>query len=123
MKILIVDDDQDVVDYLKDLLLEIGFSGESILIATNGFQAWRLVNHVEIKLDLVVVDYYMPIMDGGNFIKKVKEVNSGARVILISGDSGLKKEESSLADRFLAKPITIQDFKAALEEIKILPGG
>jgi len=123
MKILIVDDDQDVVDYLRDLLLDIGFSADSVLIATNGFQAWRLVNHVEIKLDLVIVDYYMPIMDGGNFIKKVKEVNPGAKIILISGDSSLKKEENSLADRFLAKPITIDDFKSALEDIKILPHG
>src|SRR5579862_9847308 len=99
-EILLVDDNRQGLIARKSLLQELGCN---ISTATNADEALDLVNSR--KFDVVVTDYKMPRMDGIELIKRIRGVEPGARIILLSGfvePLGLT-EESTGADVVIAK--------------------
>ena len=66
-KILVVDDDPDIVELLKVRLEE---SGYGVMTASNGIEAFAKAR--EEKPDLIVLDAAMPVMDGCKFAKEIK---------------------------------------------------
>ena len=68
-KILIVDDEQDIVESLK-FVLEV--SGFMCYTAYNGEDGLRLAK--EIMPDLIILDVMLPSMDGFTILKKLREV-------------------------------------------------
>ena len=67
-RILIVDDEFGIVEALTDVLGEEGFA---VSTARNGRDA--LKRFEEVKPDLVLVDYMMPVMDGLEFIEVLQK--------------------------------------------------
>ena len=59
LKVLVVDDEPDIVRYLEHLLRRLGYEA---LGATNGQEA--LAKAVDDPPDLVILDVMMPVMDG-----------------------------------------------------------
>ncbi|MCX8095006.1 MAG: response regulator transcription factor [Caldisericia bacterium] len=81
IKILIVDDQKLIREGLKALLqMEDGFCviGE----ASNGKEAYEL--YIKLKPDIVLMDIQMPVMNGVEAIKKIKEVDSQAKIIILT---------------------------------------
>ena len=81
MKIIIVDDERDTVESLQKIMeLEnievagVGYDGE------NAFQLYKKHNP-----DVVLLDMKMPEFDGAYAIKKIKEFDSNAKIIVITG--------------------------------------
>ena len=66
-KILIVDDEEDTLEFLSYNLTKQGFE---VKTALNGRDAFQLLSHF--IPDLIVLDYMMPEMDGRTFLQKVK---------------------------------------------------
>jgi len=79
-EILLVDDNRQGLIARKSLLQELGYN---ITTAINGEEALELF--VKQKFDVVVTDYKMPRMDGVELIRRIRGVEIGARVILLSG--------------------------------------
>lgn len=79
-RILIVDDAAFMRMMIKDILSKNGFDivGE----AQDGVQAVELYN--ELTPDLVTMDITMPEMDGISALKKIRETNPNAKVIMCS---------------------------------------
>ena len=77
-KILVVDDEKDIVDILKEILKHEGYDVET---AFDGEEGLKKV--VEIKPDLVVADVMMPKMDGYEFVRKMKEDPSVSSIPVI----------------------------------------
>lgn len=110
-RILVVDDNTDMVDYLKRVL----DSHYIIFTAPNGKVALEKVT--EIVPDLVISDIMMPVMDGVELLKKLKEKPSTANipVMLLSARAG---EESRIegydlgADDYLVKPFSVRELLA-----------
>jgi CheY-like chemotaxis protein len=99
-EILLVDDNRQGLIARKSLLQELGCI---ISTATNGDEALELF--ATKKFDLVVTDYKMPRMNGVELIKRIRGVEAGARIILLSGfvePLGLT-EETTGADVVIAK--------------------
>lgn len=101
--ILIVDDAAFMRMKLKDILEKNGFSvvGE----AQNGIEAVQL--YQEVKPDLVTMDITMPEMDGIEALKKIKEVNPEAKIIMCSamGQQGMVMDAIRAgAIDFIVKP-------------------
>lgn len=78
-KILIVDDEPDIVLILGEFLTEEGFT---VFTANNGMQAVDKVK--ENPIDLVILDIAMPKMDGIETLRRIKDINPGVAVIMIT---------------------------------------
>ena len=101
--ILCADDTPGILEGQKMLLEENGYR---VLTATNGKQAVEafMTNSV----DLVLLDYHMPEMDGGAVAACMKECKPDVPVMLLSADERLPDQILETADCFMSKsePIT-----------------
>jgi CheY-like chemotaxis protein len=98
--ILLVDDNRDGLLVRRSLLEEVGCR---VKIAINGEEGLKLFETE--KFDVVVTDYRMPRMDGAELIKRIRNLDPNARVILLSGfvePLGLT-EQNTGADAVIAK--------------------
>lgn len=100
-KILIAEDDQDIIELLT---LYLGGEGFEILAAENGQDALALAEKEDISLALV--DIMMPVMDGFTLIKKMREFTQIPVIVLSARD--LEQDRvlglNIGADAYLTKP-------------------
>ena len=113
-KIMLVDDAAFMRMMIKDILTKNGYNvvGE----AENGLKAVEKYN--ELKPDLVLMDITMPELDGIGALKKIKEADSNALIIMCSamGQQAMVIESiQSGARDFIVKPFN-QD--RVLEAVK-----
>jgi CheY-like chemotaxis protein len=80
--ILVVDDDADTVETMREILEE---EGHTVLSAMNGKEALKRVH--ETKPDLVLLDLEMPEMDGRSFLDLLRRepALAGVQVVVLSG--------------------------------------
>ena len=78
--ILLVDDNRDGLLVRSCLLEEIGCC---VQIAMSGEDGLRLFEAA--RFDVVVTDYRMPRMNGGELIQRIRMLDPNARIILLSG--------------------------------------
>ena len=102
-KVMICDDAAFMRMMIKDILTKNGYNvaGE----AENGAKA--VEKYTEVKPDLVMLDITMPEMDGIQALKKIKEIDPGACVIMCSamGQQAMVIESiQSGAKDFIVKP-------------------
>lgn len=114
-KILIVDDSEPILE-----LLDAVFSREGdVHIANNGEEALKMASNVYYAT--IISDIDMPIMNGIQFYKNIKNIysNIGKRFIFISGRADNERmnyiENENLT--FLKKPFAIQDIREAVYKI------
>ena len=79
--ILVVDDDSDLREALRDALTDAGFGVET---GQNGEEG--LKKAIEIKPNLILLDLVMPVMDGWEFLEKLHQDEWGktAQVIILT---------------------------------------
>ena len=88
-KILIVDDDKDVLRFLTRFLSEEGYT---VLSALNGKIALSMLK--KSKFDLIMLDVKMPVMDGMEFMEKIENINLNSMIIVMTGEQNHKKDLS-----------------------------
>ena len=102
-RILIVDDAAFMRMMIKDILSKNGY--EVVGEAENG--AVAVEKYAELKPDLVTMDITMPEMDGIEALKKIKQSDPGARIVMCSamGQQAMVVEAiQSGARDFIVKP-------------------
>ena len=122
LKILCIDDDELNIKALRRMLISLGYEVQT----ANGFrQGVTLIENG--KFDLVVTDLNMPDGDGIGIVKKVKEVNSSAEVIVVSAYGSVARAiEATKAGAyyFLEKPVEAEQLELlvakALERRRLL---
>ena len=118
--ILIIDDSEIDKLMLENILLMDYF----VETAENGFKGMELILHGDKKIDCILLDLHMPIMDGFGVLELLKDSNiSDIPVIIISAEStseNLFKSFSFNAADFICKPFEPQTIlervAAALEK-------
>jgi CheY-like chemotaxis protein len=113
--ILIAEDVETNFYYLKDSLKK---TKTNILWAKNGEEALKLAYETQ-KIDLILMDIKMPIMDGYEAAKKIKEHNP--KQIIVAQTAYSRPEERTKYDDYnfddyLAKPINRMDLLLILEK-------
>lgn len=102
-RILIADDEPTVVALARQKLEEHGFAVET---ARNGREAWDIIRAV--KIDLLVLDVIMPVMDGVDVYKEMKKdpKTSHIPIIIITDNRIFRESFQTLGvEHFLPKPL------------------
>lgn len=104
-KILLVDDEPDILEFLKYNLEHQGFE---VLLAHNSEEA---INKLAEKPDLIILDVLMPHMDGFETCKRIKSKKEfeNIPVVFLTAKNGEKDEISALglgASDYIQKPIS-----------------
>jgi len=107
IKILIIDDEKDIRDSLKDILIDEGYE---ILLASNATEAKKI--KASGKIDLILLDIWMPDIDGLSLLREWSALNEiVCPVIMMSGhgtiDTAIEATKIGATD-FLEKPISLQ---------------
>ena len=115
VNVLIVDDLTFIKIVLRDIIEKAGFRvvGE----ASNGEQA--ITQYQDTRPDVVLMDITMPGMDGLTALKKIREIDNAARVIICSalGQQQLIVQAIQLgAKDFIVKPFQPQRVVSALKK-------
>ena len=92
--ILIVDDSNTIRRIIKNVLKKFGFKEEEFLEAENGKVAWEIWQKEKDNIDLILLDWNMPEMNGYDFLKAVRndEIKNG---ILGSKEEKIKIKTST----------------------------
>ena len=106
MRALVIDDSKSIRSILTKILLGAGFAVEE---AANGLEALDLIKKE--KVDLALVDWNMPDMDGYEFIREVRKNKTykDMRMIMVTTETAITKVEQALeagADEYIMKPFT-----------------
>ena len=118
IKVLVVDDDPTVAEIHSRYVMSVeGFS--LIGVCSNGKDA--LAKLASLDLDLVILDIFMPELDGVKTLQKIRR--SGKKVDVIVVSAAHEAETFTEVTRggafdYILKPFTYERFKAALEAYK-----
>lgn len=105
--ILVVDDEYSIAEVLELALTD---AGHEVVIATNGRQAVERLK--EQRPDLILLDFMMPIMDGADMLKAIREdpARREIPVILMSSlpEAAVPKSAKGAYTAFLRKPFKLR---------------
>ncbi len=104
-RILVVDDEQDILDFLAE---DFGGKGLNVDTALNGQEALESI--MANLPDLVFLDVRMPGMDGIAVLKKIKEIDPAMKVVMMTAvqDEEVIEQAMSLgALDYILKPISL----------------
>ncbi len=112
-KVLVVEDDKDIQEYLKEMLLEAGFSVEA---SSDGISALNIVK--KSPPDIVVLDLGLPDISGDAVCSEIKKRNPDIPVIILTAKGTTSDIVHGLnlgADDYLPKPFEAEELLARIK--------
>lgn len=112
--ILVIDDDKKIIRMLTRRLTRAGYD---VYTAENG--KIGIEKATEICPDLILMDMYMPVMDGYEATTRLRRQGYAGRIIALTASAMVHQANKSIeagCDRFISKPISI-DFENQLQAI------
>ncbi len=112
MHILVVEDDIDIQQTLKDLLL---MEGYVVSTANNGQEALELLKVIP-RPCVILLDLMMPVMDGWTFLQKVKkDANAIATIPVLVVSAVADKSNDLNAAGYIKKPVDLDALMNTIE--------
>ena len=111
--LLYADDEPDLRDLVKNHLSLEGFEVDT---AGDGEQAVKMLDSK--KFDLVLLDVHMPVMDGVEVLKYIREKNLNPRLIMLTGDGDphlISECAKYGATDYLTKPYNYHELIEAID--------
>jgi two-component system probable response regulator PhcQ len=112
-RIIIVDDEVNIINALRRIFAQLPYE---IVTFTTPTEALDYATRT--KVDLVISDFRMPVMDGATLLKKIKDIQPDAMRLIISGYSDRDGLVSAINDaaiyRFINKPWDEYDLVTAV---------
>ena len=115
IRLLIVDDDKDLLDTLSDAFIAVG---NMVTKAENGLQALEMFKNG--IFDIALLDVELPEMNGFDLTSEIKKIQPNFPVVLITGYSHLYRPQDVLSldvEAFLRKPINIPELISIINQI------
>ncbi len=112
LRILIVDDEEELVSALRERLNLRGFQAQGV---TTGAAALELIE--EAAFDVVLLDIKMPGLGGLEVIRQIKDLRPRLQVVLLTGHGSVKSVEEGMAlgaFDYLMKPVKIDNLVGIL---------
>lgn len=115
MKILVIEDDQTIADYIAKGLRE---SGYAVDVARAGFEGEELA--CSVSYDAAVVDIMLPEVDGLTIIEKMRARGITTPVLILSARRTVDDRVHGLragGDDYLVKPFSFSELEARIEAL------
>jgi len=115
--ILLIDDEEVVRLITSELLNELGYDVYSF---SSGKKALQFYKDNFQTINLVLLDKHMPEMDGIEVYKRIKEINSVVKVIMLTGfniDKEIEEVFINDSNRVIQKPVSIEKLSQTISEV------
>ena len=115
LKLLVVDDDRDVCEYLEDFLSREGYHVTTLTDPTQALKSLK-----KNQYHLVVLDLMMPKLGGIDLLEQIRKVDDDVAVIILTGYPSLETATASIeheVSAYLKKPFTSEEFRDVLHRI------
>ena len=118
-KILIIDDDKDIINLFSIFLEYNGYSVDAYTNPVEAFHNFRKNSH-----DLIILDLKMPMMDGMTLYHKIKEIDDKVIICFTTADINyikqLQKGIIDIEEIVLYKPVLLKDLKNKIDSLLLL---
>lgn len=114
-KILLIEDDKQVADFVSAGLEEQGYS---VVCAYDGEKGKQLA--IDKHFDLLIVDRMLPFVDGVSIVEQVRKGGNKVPVLFLSALADVQDRVTGLkagADDYLVKPFEIEELLARIEAL------
>jgi len=115
LKVLLVDDEEDIIEVIQDRLEAYGFI---VVTATTGIDALKKLSTE--KFDGIFLDAKMPAMGGIETLEEIRKQDTEIPVIIITASSTRDiaiEAMSKGASDYVLKPFEWQELKAKIEKV------
>lgn len=115
LSILVVDDDQEVREFLKDFLEGEGYSVTLLSDPTAAVASLK-----ENQYHLIILDLMMPELNGMDLLAQIRQTDDDVAIIILTGHPSLETATTSIeleVSAYIRKPFTPQEFRDAIERI------
>ncbi|MEK7464029.1 MAG: response regulator transcription factor [Patescibacteria group bacterium] len=119
MKILIIEDDEDVIDFLRVSLKSESFTVD---VARNGSDGSFLARTN--PYDMIIIDYSLPVKNGLTVCKEIRTAEIETPIIFLTIHLEIKKKIDALdigADDYIVKPFSFDELRSRIYAIKRRP--
>jgi two-component system OmpR family response regulator len=119
--IIVVDDDKDNLEITARGLIQSGYKVHKF---SDPILALQHIEHDSCKdCDVLISDVNMPAMNGFQLVRRIKELRSGTKIVLMTGFDINKHEfetvfPSTPVDQIIRKPFALSEFVQRIEEIQ-----
>ncbi|MBK9132610.1 MAG: heavy metal response regulator transcription factor [Gammaproteobacteria bacterium] len=115
MKLLIVEDEKKIGEYLRQGMTEAGFI---VNLSRNGMDG----NHLAMteKFDLIILDIMLPDLDGLHILKSLREAGNKVPVLILTAHGSVEDRVTGLelgADDYLVKPFAFSELLARVRTL------
>ena len=113
--ILLVDDEAEISELAATMLTDEGYQ---VILARDGFEALKIYQQIGKRIALVILDFFLPVMDGDAVFDELRSLNPEVAVVLSSGFAEQSKLGNMLAlglKGFIPKPYTSEKL---LEQVR-----
>ncbi|HWU89792.1 MAG TPA: response regulator [Kofleriaceae bacterium] len=115
LSVLVVDDDQDIREYLQDFLHAEGYEVTPLADPTLAVEQIR-----DQVFHIVVLDLMMPKVSGLDLLAQIRAVDDDIAVIILTGYPSLETASASIAhdvSAYIQKPFTPDEFREVIAKI------
>jgi CheY-like chemotaxis protein len=110
--LLCIDDDKDVLECEKSFLESFGYT---VLTAASGGKGLELASRYSV--DVVIVDYLMPEMNGQEVAREIRRLKPLAPIIMLSAAVDVPEQALRLVDAFIAKDSLASQLLPAIAQL------
>jgi CheY-like chemotaxis protein len=113
--ILLVDDETEIAELASAMLTDEGYR---VILARDGFEALKIYQQIGNQIALVILDFFLPVMDGDAVFDELRALNPEVAVVLSSGFAEQSKLGAMLSQGlkgFIPKPYTAEKL---LEQVR-----
>jgi two-component system cell cycle sensor histidine kinase/response regulator CckA len=121
IRILIIDDDNINAMLAKSVLER---NGCTVQIASNPLKALEKYARYKDSIDLVILDYFMPSLDGGETVQHLRKLNPDIKVILFSSAEEMRLRQIMKQypiNAYIHKPLRVQEAMQVIRQVVPAP--
>ena len=115
IRLLLIEDDEEIADFISRGLREEGFVVE---VAADGTTGWQELKSA--AWDLVVLDWWLPGQDGYTLLQRFRQVNQTTPVLFLTARDAVEQRVQGLnagADDYLCKPFAFAELVARVHAL------